>query len=72
MGQHRIVIFLHSGNCLPFSQNLLSCPLKSQKAVEVADCLIQYISGHGVPEAVLSDRGTNFQSELMNQLMMNY
>ena len=51
-----------------FSKFVELFPLKSQKAEEVADCLIQFICRHGVPEAALSDRGTNFQSELMNQL----
>ncbi|CAF1089458.1 unnamed protein product, partial [Brachionus calyciflorus] len=41
---------------------------KSQKTEEVANCLLEYICKHGLPEAALSDRGTNFQSELMNQV----
>ncbi|CAF1111700.1 unnamed protein product, partial [Brachionus calyciflorus] len=51
-----------------FSKYVELFALKSQKTEEVANCLLGYICRHGVPEAALSDRGTNFQSELMNQV----
>ena len=44
-------------------------PLKDEKASTVANKLIKHIfSRFGVPNVIVSDRGTNFQSELFQEL----
>ncbi|CAF0925457.1 unnamed protein product [Brachionus calyciflorus] len=43
--------------------------LKTQVGEELAKRLISVVCQHGVPEAALSDRGTNFQSEVIDQLL---
>ncbi|RNA38462.1 Retrovirus-related Pol poly from transposon [Brachionus plicatilis] len=51
-----------------FSKYVELFALLGLTAEEVANCLVLFICRHGVPEAALSDRGTNFQAELMDQL----
>jgi len=44
-------------------------PLKTQSAVEVADCLFnQVFTRYGCPEVLMSDRGTNFMSKVVTRL----
>ena len=43
-------------------------PLESTTAQETAKCFIQFICRHGVPESILTDRGTNYQSMLMAEI----
>ncbi|CAF1036487.1 unnamed protein product [Brachionus calyciflorus] len=52
-----------------FSKYVEMFRLKSQVSEELAKCLISVVCRHSVPEAALSDRGTNFQSELIDQLI---
>jgi hypothetical protein len=42
--------------------------IKSLSAEEAADKLMQVIYRHSAPEAILSDQGTNFQSNLLSEL----
>ncbi|CAF0890272.1 unnamed protein product [Brachionus calyciflorus] len=51
-----------------FSKNVELFALFGLTAEEVADCLMLYVCRHGFHEASLSDRGTNFQAELKDQL----
>lgn len=43
-------------------------PLKSVKARQVANCLLQLFSRVGIPREVLTDCGTNFLSNLLGQV----
>lgn len=43
-------------------------PLRSVKARQVANCLIQLFSRVGIPREVLTDCGTNFLSKLLQQV----
>ena len=43
-------------------------PLKSIKARQVANCLLQLFSRVGIPKEVLTDCGTNFLSKLLRQV----
>ena len=43
-------------------------PLKSVTAVEVAEAMVDMISKLGVPEEILSDRGAQFMSEVMQEV----
>jgi len=43
-------------------------PLKSVKARNVANCLLQLFSRVGIPREVLTDCGTNFMSKLLQQV----
>jgi hypothetical protein len=42
--------------------------LESTTAQETAKKIIEFISRHSVPESILSDRGTNYQSELIAEV----
>jgi len=44
-------------------------PMKSVTASETAKRIIEYISRHSVPDSILSDRGTNFQSVLLSEII---
>ena len=43
-------------------------PLRHIKALNVAKSLLKFVSRHGIPEQILSDRGTNYQSEIIEHL----
>ncbi len=43
-------------------------PLRSVKARNVANCLLQLFSRVGIPKEVLTDCGTNFMSKLLQQV----
>ena len=43
-------------------------PLRHIKASNVAKSLLKFVCRHGIPEQILSDRGTNYQSELIENL----
>ena len=43
--------------------------LKSIRAKDIVECLVDIISRTGVPLVVLSDNGTQFTSKLMNQIL---
>ena len=43
-------------------------PTPNQKAVQIAQLLVEVISTFGLPEALLSDRGTNLPSFLMKDI----
>lgn len=52
-----------------FTKYTLLIPLKDQRAETIADAFIeQVVTKHGVPKQLLTDRGTNFLSELMKEL----
>ena len=42
--------------------------LKSLKAEEAANKLLETMYRHGVPQKILSDQGTNFQADLLNTI----
>jgi hypothetical protein len=54
--------------CDHFSKYVEIFPLKTQTAEDVADCLLQFVCRHSMPETILSDQGTNFQSEMLADL----
>jgi hypothetical protein len=54
--------------CDHFSKWTAAFPLKDQTAAKVAVRLVEFIASHGIPEQILTDQGTNFQSELMAEL----
>jgi hypothetical protein len=43
-------------------------PMKDQKAETVANNLLTVFCRHGMPDTILSDQGSNYESGLMNQL----
>ena len=43
-------------------------PLKDIDAISVAEALLQIFSRVGIPREILSDRGTQLTSQLMNEL----
>ena len=54
--------------CDHFTKYVEFFAMKTASASETAKRLVEYISRHGCPESILSDRGTNFQAELMTEL----
>ena len=42
-------------------------PMKTTMSKEVAEALVELFSRVGLPEEILSDRGTNFTSSLMQE-----
>ena len=40
-------------------------PLRTRNAKTVAEALIQYFSGVGIPDEIVSDQGSNFMSKLL-------
>ncbi|CAF1084426.1 unnamed protein product [Brachionus calyciflorus] len=42
--------------------------IPNAKALTVAKCFLTFISRHGIPEAILTDQGTNYQSALIEGL----
>ena len=44
-------------------------PMKTVTAQETAKRIVEYISRHSVPESILSDRGTNFNSILLSEIL---
>uniref|UniRef100_A0A8B9J7P3 Gypsy retrotransposon integrase-like protein 1 n=1 Tax=Astyanax mexicanus TaxID=7994 RepID=A0A8B9J7P3_ASTMX len=52
-----------------FTRYVNHFPLKDQRAVTVAQCIFEeYIRQHGIPEAIHTDQGRQFDSDLMKQL----
>ena len=43
-------------------------PLKTTTSQDVAEALLEYFSRVGLPEVILTDRGSNFTSDLMEKL----
>ena len=43
-------------------------PLRTRNAKTVAEALIHYFSGLGIPDEIVSDQGSNFMSKLLAQL----
>lgn len=43
-------------------------PLRSIKATQIANCLLQFFSKMGVAKEILTDCGTNFMSKLLRQV----
>ena len=43
-------------------------PMPDQEAKTVAEKFVYFVADHGVPESVLTDQGTNFQSQFMEEL----
>ena len=54
--------------CDHFTKCAEAFPLKTMTAEEVASKLMLVICKHGVPDAILSDQGSNFQSYLIAEL----
>ena len=46
-------------------------PIKSKSAREISGHLLEYISIFGAPKIILSDQGTEFNNELVNELVKN-
>jgi transposase InsO family protein len=48
---------------------VISCPVENQKAETIAQLMLNFvITQHGVPNRLLSDRGTNFAGKLMAEV----
>lgn len=60
--KHILVIVDH------FTKYVEFLPLETASAQETAKRMIEYICRHGVPESILSDRGTNYQSQLISEI----
>ena len=54
--------------CDHFTKYAEFFPMKTVTAEETAKRLIEYMSRNSIPDQNLSDRGTNFQSVLLNEL----
>ena len=46
--------------------------LRDQRAVTVADCFVQLFSRYSIPKSILTDQGTNFESELIRILRQKF
>ena len=46
--------------------------IKDQQTTTIIKCLENFIATHGVPKAVLSDKGANFESKLMHSFLRAY
>ena len=55
--------------CDHFTKYVEIFPLKSATAQDVAECLMEYICRHSVPETILSDQGTCYLSNLVFELL---
>lgn len=44
-------------------------PIENMEASTVANCFIELICRHGVPESLLSDQGRNFESNLFKEVL---
>ena len=42
--------------------------LKNTNAINVAKCLLKFISANGIPDQILTDQGSNFQSQVLSEL----
>lgn len=51
-----------------FSKYLVIYPMKSQSAKDTADKLFEFITNFGIPEKLLTDRGSNFTSHLFQEV----
>ena len=52
-----------------FSKFTSAYAMPDQLATTVANKLLNYLCILGIPEAILSDRGTNFQSAVVSELL---
>ena len=60
---------IHSNNCrLWIEISWCAIPLKTTTSQDVAEALLEYFSRVGLPEEILTDRGSNFTSDLMEKL----
>ena len=46
--------------------------IKDQQTTTIIKCLEDFIATHGVPKAILSDKGANFESKLMLSFLRAY
>ena len=70
-GRERNQYILVMGEYL--TRYIITAPMPDQTAETVARTFVNnVVLIHGVPETVLSDQGTNFQSELMNVMYKQY
>ena len=60
--EHALII------CDHFTKYLEVLPLRHIKAPLIAKTLMKYICRHGIPDQILTDQETNFQSEMLSQL----
>ena len=51
-----------------FSKFVVCFAMRDQLVKTVAACLVEYICRYGVPKEILTDQGTNFQSNFMAEL----
>ncbi len=59
---HSIVIIDH------FTKWAQIHPMKETKATDVANLLLKTICLYGIPDQIITDQGTNFQAEMLNEL----
>ena len=51
------------------SKSIIVVPMKETRAIDVAQTLLEYIfQHHGLPTAIVSDRGTQFVSMLWTEV----
>ena len=46
--------------------------IKDEQTTTIIRCLEDFIAAHGVPKAIQSDKGANFESKLMHSLLRAY
>ena len=54
--------------CDHFTKYVEVFALRDQQTPKVARCLLQFICRHSVPDQILSDQGTNYQSEILAEV----
>ena len=54
--------------CDHFTKHVKVFPMKGQTAKEVAEKCMDYCMTFGIPEAILTDQGTNFTSQVVESL----
>lgn len=62
-GHRYILILIDRSNCFPEA-----IPLRNIDTVRVSENLIDIFSGVGIPKEIWSDHGTQFKSDLLNEI----
>ncbi len=62
-GYERIMVIVDH-----FSKYIDLYAIKTLEAIEAARCLLKSIWKHGIPDQIISDQGTNFQSKVVKEL----
>ena len=55
--------------CDHFTKHIKVFPMKTMTALEVAERCLEYCLTFGIPESVLTDQGSNFTSQVIENLL---